>query len=105
MYRKHSEAGHQQRMFREEWNWAQNFRSKFTPAVDEGTHETFPRCAVESERSSCFTEVTLQHYCRTVVKGVSQSGGRVNPLQAMINQRQRREEWRPNRKRVYRRSE
>jgi hypothetical protein len=80
LQRDPSKEGHQPVMFWYEGNGTQYLRSKFSPALDERTHELVPRRSVDPKGIPGFAEVTLQHHGRAVVKRMRHSGGRVNPL-------------------------
>src|SRR5713226_6964120 len=82
-------------MFRNRANRAKHFGSEFTPALDKRLHELAPRIAVYTERSLGIAQVALQHDCGSVVERMGERGWRMNPLQSMIFERQRREERRP----------
>src|SRR5487761_1048874 len=90
----HPEARHQQWMTRQERNRTEYFGSEFRPVLDEGAHELVPCRTIAAERSGRCREIAMQQHCGAIVQGMRESGGRVNPLQAVIAERQRRKEWR-----------
>src|SRR5580658_213634 len=92
-------------MFRDEGKGTQYVRSKLSPALHERTHELVPRRPIDSKGILALVEVTFQHHRRAVIQRMRQSSGRVNPLQSMVDQRQRRKEWRARAERIDCRSE
>src|SRR5579864_5031017 len=84
----HSEPRHQPGMSRKERNRTKNLRSKFVPALDEWSHEVVPRRSVASEPVAGFIQVPLQQHGGAVIQGMGQGCGRMNPLQAVIAERQ-----------------
>src|SRR5580658_3728114 len=83
-----------------ERNGMQHVRPKLRPPLGERTNQIVPGAAIDSEGPSGGMEVALQHHGRAVVERVSQSCWRVDPLQTMVNQRQRRKKWRPGAERI-----
>src|SRR5580700_586158 len=82
-------------MFGRERNRPQYLWSKFRPAFDERTHELGPLWSVDPKGIFGCVQITFQHHSRAVIERVSQRSWRVNPLQAVVDQGQRREKWRP----------
>src|ERR1700685_688048 len=81
-------------------NGAQNLRSKFSPVRGERTLELVTSRPFDSERISRLIQVTFQHHGRAVIEWMRQRSRRVNPLQAVFGQRQRREKWRSGAERI-----
>src|ERR1700740_2654197 len=93
-HRMRTEARHQPWMSRKARNRAQDFRSKLLPVFDKGAHQGLPGVAVLAEGIPGAIEIPFQDNRGSVVEGVSDGGGGVNPFEAMPFKRQGREEWR-----------
>src|ERR1700685_786599 len=81
-------------------NGAQNLRSKFSPVLGKRTHELVSSRTFDAEIISHFIRVTFQHRGGAVIEWMRQRSRRVNPLQAVFGQRQRREKWRSGAERI-----
>ena len=75
LQRQHSKTRHQPWMSGDKRKRTQYLWRKFTPLLDERTHELVPRWSVVPERVSCFAEVTFQHHRRPVIQRMSQGSG------------------------------
>src|SRR5580704_2783528 len=91
-------------MFRNRANRAKHVGGEFTPALDKRLHELPPRIAVRTERSLGIAQVPFQYDCGSIIERMGERSRRMNPLQSMIFERQRREERRPGAHRMHRRS-
>src|SRR5215831_19938869 len=64
------------------------------PVFGDSLHKTAPGLRVGAEFPVLIREIVLEHHCRAVIKWMGERRAAVNPLKAMIRQRERREEWR-----------
>src|SRR5215813_13063437 len=92
-------------MAREMRNRSENLGDELGPALDKGDHEVAPGAAVGSKCGFSVAQVTLQSDRSSIVEGMGERGGRVDPVESEITQGQRRKEWRSSGKRMDRRAE
>src|SRR5262249_7352102 len=83
----------------------QYLAGKLPPVFDKRLHEATPNLAICAECSRGISQVALQHDGGAVVERMGQWRRRMNPLQAMLRQRQRGEKWRPHAQWMHGRSE
>src|ERR1700733_2819884 len=99
--RAQGESCHQKRVLGKQSNGPEHLRSEFRPTIDKGLNESDPRIAVCAERSLRRLKIALQNNRRAVVERMRNRRGRMNPLQPVIPQGQRREKRRPRGQRMY----
>ena len=68
--------------------------ANFSPALDKRPHQLIPGRPVDAERSTVLSKIAFQDHRRAVVERMRQRGGRMNPLQTVTGQWQRRKKWR-----------
>src|SRR6267143_1946742 len=88
--RGQAEARQQKGMPREHVQRAQDFRGQIRPMSDKRLHESAPAFAVWSENGFGVAQIALKRYGRAVVERMGEWSGRVNPLQTVSLQRERR---------------
>src|SRR6266550_637428 len=69
-------------------NGAEYFRRQFSPVLSERPHELAPRLAILVESRFSISEIAFQSHCRPIVERVCQRGGRVDPFESIVAQRQ-----------------
>ena len=99
------ETRHQQGMTGDGGKRAKDFRGEVAPMLDERLHKFEPGSAVRTERLSGCIEIAIEQDCGAVIERLRERGGRLNPREAMVVQRQRREERRAHGEGMHGRSE
>src|SRR6266849_2573925 len=68
----------------------QDFRGQIRPVIGERLHKAAPAFPVRAEDGFGLAEVALEDYGGAIVERMGEWSGRVNPLQTVSRQRQRR---------------
>jgi hypothetical protein len=98
--RGEAETSEQEWMARKNVDWSEDFGGESRPVASEWFHEAAPGVGVAAERVCGVSEVAIEKDGGAVVERVRECGGGVNPLEAVIGERERGEKWRSGSERV-----